>query len=61
MGPYPSYEQQKVLLQHGLGLTLWNSLTITGVIAARGRLLIDLAAPDQSILVEDVSETEPAT
>jgi len=57
-GPYPSYEQQKVLLQHGLGQTLWNSLTITGVIEARGRLLIDLAAPDfQSILVEDVSET----
>lgn len=57
-GPYPSLEQQKLLLQHGLGQTLWNSLTITGVIEARGRLLIDLAAPNfQSVLVEDVSET----
>jgi hypothetical protein len=57
-GPYPSYEQQKLLLQHGLGQTLWSSLTITGVIEARGRLLIDLPAPDfQSILVEDVSAT----
>jgi hypothetical protein len=57
-GPYPSFEQQKLLLQHGLGQTFWNSLTITGVIEARGRLLIDLAAPDfQAVLVEDVSES----
>jgi hypothetical protein len=57
-GPYPSYAQQKLLLQHGLGQTLWSSLTITGVIEARGRLLIDLPAPDfQNVLVEDVSAT----
>lgn len=57
-GPYPSYEQQKLLLQNGLGQTLWNSLTITGVIEARGRLLIDLPAPEfQKVLVEDVSAT----
>jgi hypothetical protein len=57
-GPYPSYAQQKLLLQHGLGQTFWNSLTITGVIEARGRLLIDLPAPDfQRVLVEDVSDT----
>ena len=57
-GPYPNYAQQKLLLQHGLGQTLWNSLTITGVIEARGRLLIDLPAPDfQRVLVEDVSDT----
>lgn len=57
-GAYPNDAQQKLLLRHGLGQTLWNSLTITGVIEARGRLLVDLPAPDfQRILVEDVSAT----
>lgn len=57
-GSYPTLEQQKLLLRNGLGETLWNSLTITGVIEARGRLLIDLPAPDlQQVLVEDVSQT----
>jgi len=56
--PYPSYAQQKMLLRHGLGQTFWNSLTVTGVIEARGRLLIDLPTPDfQRIVVEDVSDT----
>ena len=55
---YPNYAQQKLLLQNGLGQTLWNSLTITGVIEARGRILIDLPTPDfQRVLVEDVSDT----
>lgn len=57
-GSYPTGEQQKLLLQHGLGETFWNSLTITGVIEARGRLLIDLPAPDfQKIVLEDLSGT----
>jgi len=57
-GPYPTWAQQKLLLQNGLGQTLWNSLTITGVIEARGRLLIDLPAPDfQRVVVDDLSET----
>ena len=57
-GAYPTYAQQKLLLQNGLGQTLWNSLTITGVIEARGRVLVDLPTPDfQRILVEDVSAT----
>jgi len=57
-GPYPSYAQQKLLLRHDLGQTLWNSLTITGVIEARGGLLCQVTAPEfQSIVVEDVSET----
>ncbi|HZR83510.1 MAG TPA: hypothetical protein VFD92_20620 [Candidatus Binatia bacterium] len=57
-GPYPSYEQQKLLLQRGLGQTFWNSLTITGVIEARGRLLVDLPAPDFArVIADDVSET----
>ena len=57
-GPYPSYAQQKLLLTNGLGQTLWNSLTITGLIEARGALLIDLPAPDfQKIFLEDLGET----
>ena len=57
-GAYPGIEQQKLLLSNGLGETLWNSLTITGVIEARGRALCDVAAPDfQSIIVEDIAGT----
>ncbi len=55
---YPSAEQQKLLLNNGLGETLWNSLTITGIIEARGRALCDATAPDfQAIVEEDVSGT----
>ncbi|MBI1209948.1 MAG: hypothetical protein GC190_00665 [Alphaproteobacteria bacterium] len=57
-GAYPGIEQQKLLLSNGLGETLWNSLTITGVIEARGRALCDVEAPDfQTIIVEDISGT----
>lgn len=57
-GPYPSFDQQKLLLRHGLGQSLWNALTITGVIEARGRILVDLPTPDfQRVIVEDVSAT----
>lgn len=57
-GSYPNERQQKLLLQHDLGETFWNTLTITGLIEARGRLLIDLPAPDfQKIVVEDLSGT----
>jgi hypothetical protein len=57
-GNYPSFEQQKLLLNLGLGQTLWNSLTITGIIEARGRRLIEFPAPDfQAIVAEDVSGT----
>jgi hypothetical protein len=53
---YPSPAQQKLLLKEGLGQTFWNSLTIVGVIEARGRALADLAFPDlRDALVEDVS------
>src|ERR1700733_10592385 len=52
-GPYPSVEQQKFLLGHGFGETLWNSLTITGIIEARGGMLAQAVAPDfQAIVVE---------
>lgn len=57
-GSYPNIAQQKLLLAHGLGETLWNSLTVTGVIEARGRALCDLVPPDfQDIIVDDISET----
>lgn len=57
-GPYPTVEQQKFLLGRGFGETLWNSLTITGVIEARGGMLAQAIAPDfQSIVVEDIGAT----
>ena len=57
-GPYPTVEQQKFLLGHGFGETLWNSLTITGIIEARGGMLAQAVAPDfQKLVVEDISNT----
>jgi hypothetical protein len=57
-GSFPSPEQQKFLLGQGLGQTLWDSLTVTGVVEGRGRSLADACAPDfQSIIGEDISET----
>ncbi len=53
---YPNAAQQKLLLREGLGQTFWNTLTITGVIEARGRLLAEIAFPELSeLVVEDVS------
>jgi hypothetical protein len=55
---YPGIRQQEFLLNHGMGETLWNSLTITGVIEAKGRALCEATAPDfQAIIEEDVSAT----
>lgn len=57
-GNYPNIEQQKILLSNGLGETLWNSLTITGIIEARGQALCQFEAPDfQQIIVDDISNT----
>jgi len=57
-GYFPTVAQQKLLLEEGLGETLWDSLTVTGVIEARGKRLATAQAPDfQSIVVEDISET----
>lgn len=54
---FPNFEQQKWLLQHGLGQTLWNSLTVTGIVEARGLALAQITPPDfQAIIVEDISE-----
>jgi len=52
-GNYPSFEQQKLLLDLGLGQTLWNALTVTGFVEARGRRLAEFPAPDFQLIVED--------
>ncbi|MGD0866631.1 MAG: hypothetical protein ABSA49_13850 [Rhizomicrobium sp.] len=55
---FPSNAQQKFLLELGLGQTLWDSLTVTGMIEARGRQLAEAVAPDfQAIIVDDISQT----
>lgn len=57
-GNFPTTAQQNFLLEVGLGRTLWNSLTVVGVIEARGRGLADATAPDfQDIVVENIAET----
>jgi hypothetical protein len=53
----PTVEQSRVLLRHGLGATFWNTLTITGKIEARGRLLAEIAFPSLAPhIVDDISE-----
>lgn len=55
---YPTFEQQKLLLQEGFGQTLWNSLTTTGVIEARGQALCNVTAPDmQRLIVENIDDS----
>jgi hypothetical protein len=57
-GTFPNVEQQSFLLEHGLGQTLWDSLSVTGVIEARGKRLAEAVAPDfQQIIVDDISQT----
>jgi hypothetical protein len=60
-GGYPNEAQQKLLLKEGLGQTLWNSLSVTGIIEARGRALCNVTAPDlQQLAVEDIADTSLA-
>lgn len=57
-GPYPNAEQQKFLLHRGVGETLWDSLTVVGVVEARGAMLAQASAPDfGEIVVEDLAQT----
>lgn len=57
-GNYPSVAQERLLLRAGLGEFLWNGLTITGVVEARGKVLCDATAPHfQDIVVEDLAGT----
>jgi hypothetical protein len=58
---FPSAAQQSFLLELGLGQTLWNSLSVTGAVEARGRALADAEAPDFQPIVEgDISGTATA-
>lgn len=55
---FPNVPQQILLLKHGVEQSFWDSLTITGLIEARGKALAELQAPDfQSVIVEDISTT----
>ncbi len=55
---YPNFAQQRLLLRNGLGKTLWDALTVTGVIEGRGRGLITMAVPSLAeIVVDDLTET----
>lgn len=58
---FPNVAQQVWLLKNGIDQGFWNSLTITGLIEARGKALAGLTAPDfQKIIVEDISKTSLA-
>jgi hypothetical protein len=55
---YPNPAQMKLLLGAGVTLPLWNSLTTTGIIEGRGKMLATITAPDfQSLVEEDLTET----
>ncbi|MBV8977735.1 MAG: hypothetical protein JOZ13_10195 [Alphaproteobacteria bacterium] len=57
-GSFPNVAQQSFLLAQGFGETLWNSLSVTGVVEARGRMLAEAEAPDfQSAIDDDISAT----
>jgi len=57
----PTFEQHRMLLKAGYGQILWNSLTTTGIIEARGQALCNMTAPDmQRLVVEDISVTATA-
>jgi hypothetical protein len=55
---YPNFQQHKLLLKHGLGQSLWNALTVTGIIEARGQVLCTVVAPDlQPLIAEPLGDT----
>ncbi|HEX3407033.1 MAG TPA: hypothetical protein VHS81_07325, partial [Caulobacteraceae bacterium] len=58
---FPNLAQMKLLLNAGVTLPLWNSLTTTGIIEGRGKMLAGITAPDfQALVEEDISETATA-
>jgi hypothetical protein len=55
---FPNFDQQKLLIGEGLGQTFWDSLTVTGIIEARGQGLCNFQAPDlQAQILEPLGET----
>lgn len=54
---YPSLAQNKLLLSEGLGQSFWNTLTITGMIEARGQILAEMTFPEfQDAVTTDISD-----
>lgn len=54
---YPSHLQQKLLLKEGIGQTFWDSLTMTGIVEARGAFLVEMEVPSlQEIIVENIED-----
>ncbi len=54
---FPNAGQHVWLMKNGIGNVLWDDLTITGVIEARGQALTNFVAPDfQELVVEDISD-----
>jgi len=54
---FPSEAQLKLLVTNDLEQSWWNTLTITGMIEGRGRMLAEITFPDlQDVIWEDVSE-----
>ena len=52
----PNAAQQRLLLRAGIGAPFWNSLTITGKIEGRGRVLAEMQFPDlQDVVEADIS------
>lgn len=52
----PNVAQQRLLLENGVTRPFWNTLTITGKIEGRGRMLAQMPFPDLGALVkEDVA------
>jgi len=52
----PNVDQQTLLISEGLDQPFWNTLTITGKIEGRGRVLAEIKFPDlQKIVKEDIS------
>ena len=49
---FPNVPQQVLLLKHGIEQSFWDSLTITGLIEARGKALAELQAPDFQMIIE---------
>ncbi|HSG89668.1 MAG TPA: hypothetical protein VLA56_10685 [Pseudomonadales bacterium] len=49
---FPNEAQQRLLIAHGLGQTFWDSLSITGIIEARGIALVNFTAPDFATLTD---------
>ena len=55
---FPNIPQQILLISEGVHQSFWDSLTITGLIEARGKALAQVEAPDfQEVIVEDLSGT----